>query len=135
MVNAVELGVAYLSLVVETSGIPTQVRRSLAGLPAEGRTAGAALGKQLSDAAARTASFDKLKASAGAAQLASAKATEALSAAQARARGASSALAVAEHFLHELAFCDVAANANQPDDLAFGVTQGQLGAGKPARLD
>ena len=70
VVNAVELGVAYLSLVVETSGIPTQVRRSLAGLPAEGRTAGAALGKQLSDAAARTASFDKLKASAGAAQLA-----------------------------------------------------------------
>ena len=102
VVNAVELGVAYLSLVVETSGIPTQVRRSLAGLPAEGRTAGAALGKQLSDAAARTASFDKLKASAGAAQLASAKATEALSAAQARARGASSALAVAEQRLTEI---------------------------------
>ena len=102
MVNAVELGVAYLSLVVETRNVPGQVRKALSGVPEEGRRAGAELGRQMSDAAARAASFDKLKAQAGAAQLASAKATDALGQAQNRQRGTAAQLAVAEQKLTEI---------------------------------
>lgn len=93
--QGIELGVAYLSLVVSSQGVPAQVRAALSGLPEEGRRAGAALGKSMSDAAAAAARFDRVKASAGSAQLKAAQATNALAQAQQRAAGAASALGAA----------------------------------------
>ena len=93
MANAVELGVAYLSLVVESKGVPAQVQRALSGVPAEGRRAGAALGRSMSDAAASAAQFDRLQRNAGAAQLKAAAATNTLAQASARASKAGAGLA------------------------------------------
>jgi len=82
--QGIELGVAYLSLVVSSKGVPAQVRAALSGLPEEGRRAGTALGKSMSDAAADAASFDGVKASAAAFE----KQQERNNSAAGRARGA-----------------------------------------------
>lgn len=99
---AVELGVAYLSLAVEASKIPGQVRRALDGVPGEGRKAGAELGRQMSAAAAQAGNFDKLKQAASAAQLTQARATQQLTGAQSKQRATASQLAIAEQRLTEV---------------------------------